>query len=494
MHRIVVATILALAAAFVAAGCGGDTILASRDRDADRGTDAADDDAVDGGADADAGSDADADESEVDGWWWSPDVVPEHVELPTPDEPPQCGDGVVDEGEECDDRNRLNGDGCDWQCRLGDGEPPPEPEPGVTEYDVTGPSVTVSDTGPFDPGWERLPLTWNGTEFATVSHENAEEGYPIRFRRFGRDGVAHLPDWTYAARTLVGGGLELVWTGSGYGLFYVEAEWGIFYLRLDVDGKPMGTPVLVEPDPLCAGTAADVSGDGYLLVWHTGENRGTCGGWDYPPASVRARFVGLFGETAGDPIVIDGFSGGAPDVATGSGGFGFLVYVNSSPERPSCAQRFVHLNSDLSVRTPSGVLSDGPAGDVKWVDGRYVTAWGHYDTGAGGDSDACVAWFDDAGAMTAPPVCNAVTPSIGSAPVRVAAGDEGLALVAYSDAAFVFQRTDLRGVAVGVPGVVGFGGPPGPCNTVWADGGFGILYGVGSGSAHMYFSYFAAVE
>ena len=40
--------------------------------------------------------------------------------LPPVEDEPVCGNGVLDPGEECDDRNRVNGDGCDWLCRLGE--------------------------------------------------------------------------------------------------------------------------------------------------------------------------------------------------------------------------------------------------------------------------------------------------------------------------------------------------------------------------------------
>jgi len=29
-----------------------------------------------------------------------------------------CGDGILDPGEECDDGNNVNGDGCDENCRI----------------------------------------------------------------------------------------------------------------------------------------------------------------------------------------------------------------------------------------------------------------------------------------------------------------------------------------------------------------------------------------
>ncbi|USN54679.1 MAG: hypothetical protein H6765_09385 [Candidatus Peribacteria bacterium] len=35
-------------------------------------------------------------------------------------EDPVCGNGVIEYGEECDDDNRSNGDGCNSYCELED--------------------------------------------------------------------------------------------------------------------------------------------------------------------------------------------------------------------------------------------------------------------------------------------------------------------------------------------------------------------------------------
>jgi cysteine-rich repeat protein len=43
---------------------------------------------------------------------------------PPPPPPPACGDGTVDAGEDCDDGNTMNGDGCSATC---ENEPPPPP-------------------------------------------------------------------------------------------------------------------------------------------------------------------------------------------------------------------------------------------------------------------------------------------------------------------------------------------------------------------------------
>src|SRR5206468_2504671 len=43
---------------------------------------------------------------------------------PPPPPPPVCGNGILESGEECDDGNLVNGDGCSCTCTK---EPPPPP-------------------------------------------------------------------------------------------------------------------------------------------------------------------------------------------------------------------------------------------------------------------------------------------------------------------------------------------------------------------------------
>ncbi len=50
--------------------------------------------------------------------WYVDDV---HVYTCSDEELPECGDGVVDPGEECDDGNSDNGDGCSSECDVEDG-------------------------------------------------------------------------------------------------------------------------------------------------------------------------------------------------------------------------------------------------------------------------------------------------------------------------------------------------------------------------------------
>jgi cysteine-rich repeat protein len=54
-----------------------------------------------------------------------------------------CGDGVLESGEECDDGNRVSGDGCSATCQSEALVPPPHCTAG--EECVSGKSLTVSD-------------------------------------------------------------------------------------------------------------------------------------------------------------------------------------------------------------------------------------------------------------------------------------------------------------------------------------------------------------
>jgi cysteine-rich repeat protein len=55
-------------------------------------------------------------------------------------QPSPCGNGVLDEGEDCDDGNNLSGDGCSMGCRLEppgcpwDCEPTPDGNVGITDF------------------------------------------------------------------------------------------------------------------------------------------------------------------------------------------------------------------------------------------------------------------------------------------------------------------------------------------------------------------------
>lgn len=76
-------------------------------------------------------------------------------------EPSTCGDGVLDEHEECDDGNRENGDGCGQGCTI-------EPTPTVTPTATVTPTVT--DTLPPTATPTVTPTaTWTPTATPTAT-------------------------------------------------------------------------------------------------------------------------------------------------------------------------------------------------------------------------------------------------------------------------------------------------------------------------------------
>ena len=480
------------------AGCSGGQSTAADDAGAE-GTDRLSGDVPDGAGDAEGDSHADADADDAR------DAPPPPWDVPPLADVAGCGNGVLEPGEECDDRNRLNGDGCDWLCRLGDGDPPPEPDPDVDPYAPSGDPIPIPDITPGTTSYDRMPLVWTGSEFATMLYERTpEDTVQVRFRRFDRAARSLDADWVFDAHRWREG-LDLVWTGDGFGLFYAERDAGIYYQRLDRVGKPMGAAVLIEPDPIAITPAADVAPGGYVVAWYVDRPGGFCGGWSFPLGSTRLRLVGLDGSTSGPPVEVDSASGGPPDVATGDDGFGLAVSINSSPEHPACATRFAWVGSDLRTVVHSGILADGIWADSKWLDGRWVQGWWHNDSYAASTVEACAAWFTPGGALEGPPVCNdlgAISDGSSVCGPRVAAGDGGLALVgtAHGTQWLFFLRTDLAGRTVSGPTDVfepyeEYGRTSyGAFNTVWAVDGFAVLFiaDTRAGTELLYLQQFAA--
>jgi cysteine-rich repeat protein len=452
----------------------------------------ADDDARDGfvdGLDAGGeGADADVDGGSDDAPPGDGESPEEGTVYPPVTEVEVCGNGVLDPGEECDDGNRLNGDTCDWLCRTGAGDPAPDPDPDVPEYVPAGDSIVVPSATPTSPpSFERLPLCWTGEHYATAYAVDVPDGEPpaLEFRRLAADGSTVDAPWRYAAPAYYGG-LDLVWTGAGFGLFYVDLRSGLYYMRLDVDGKPLTEPRLVQADVRVRAPAADWDGASFVVAWV--REMGDVEGWswcsrDVMPDQVQVRRVELFGDTTGAAITVDDTAQGPPDIAAGEGGYGLAMTVET-PGESFCGLRFTKLDESLGSPVASGFLSSSEFADVKWVEGRYVTA-SSLQASPRTDPEATelvVAWFTAAGELGAPPVRNPSIPELLSSSYHLAGGDRGLALVAVTnmESGLLFRRTDLAGVALGlgqpVAAATAFGTRFGPCNVVWDAGGFAVLY------------------
>lgn len=429
------------------------------------------------------------------------------VFFPPVQEVPGCGNGVLEAGEECDDRNRLNGDGCDWLCRVGDGDPPPPPDPSVSDYLPAGepaPLPVEPETAQPTP-WSAIPLVWTGSSYAlTYIYDPDTEDPTIRFRRFDREAAPVGPTWSYSSCPAGSANCwehDLVWTGDGFGLFYVTGDRGIVFQALEADGKPLGTPVVVESDPNVTSLAAARTPDGFLLAWVVRADAsipsgGTSCHPTHPGVPARLRRVGSRGEVSGPPVEIESFAQGPIDVAVGNRGVGLVVAVRRDPEavgtHGNCSIRFAHLDEDLVHETYSGLLATGDAGQVLWTEDHYVVAFGglHYSETDAWPADFCVARYDQEGNLERAPVCTpnpTLLPPHGMDRPRVAAGDRGLLLVTrwgpddrVEPYSYFLQylRTDAIGVAVGpVHDVTTDTAEAFRAYAVaWADDGFGVAW------------------
>ena len=113
----VLLTLATLVAACGSSDNGGNAPDAAVDGSGDAALDVSGDTPSDASTSDADGADTDAEADAEDAADVAPDVAPDVV-------PDGCGDGVLDDGEECDDGNRIDIDGCRNDCRVpfcGDG-------------------------------------------------------------------------------------------------------------------------------------------------------------------------------------------------------------------------------------------------------------------------------------------------------------------------------------------------------------------------------------
>jgi cysteine-rich repeat protein len=207
--------------------------------------------------------------------------IPPDSALDVPVTPRNCGDGTLDPDEECDDGNRFDGDGCDWMCRLGDGEPPgpadpssprftPEGEPGILEGTWNGDWLG----GPSEACY-RVPFMWAGDSYALVSYSR-DSG--ARISRFDRSGRRVGMEWALPNSDAY----DAAWNGSGFAVVwcsnesteFVGTEW---ILILGADGKPVGDAILLarRPSESCSAAVVAWDGEGYAVfsLWNASSLR-----------------------------------------------------------------------------------------------------------------------------------------------------------------------------------------------------------------------------
>ena len=392
--------------------------------------------------------------------------------------PPSCGNGIIEGDEECDDKNRLNGDGCDWQCKVGDGNDPPSLNPDVRNYVLNGDYRALNDSEACIDEFDRIPLIWTGSEYATIflSCIDSEE-VEIRFRRFDMDTNTIFPDWKYCIPTPCLG-MDLLWDGSNYYLFFSLDLHGVYFLVLNEFGIPIFGPSIIISDPFAEAIAVDFAPEGFVIVWLSSVDDTR-----YLMLSEVYYDGSLFGSS--DPAILADNVVLTPDVACGSNGYGVTMNVSGYPDYPHFSNLFVFIDEDISEFVYSGFLSNGYGGDVIWFDGSYYSVWTHWEI-LGEPIEVCVSIFSRNGFLGGPPVCSMVTSEdnwLAPSAVHFSIGDNGIGASStfvgdYPFFPLWFLRTDLNGVKLDSPV---FFEPtrltwPSAHAIVWANDRFSVLF------------------
>lgn len=456
---------------------------------------------ADGDVTHDAGSDSDVD-------------INDDGDIGDPSSVPRCGDGVLDPEEECDDHNRLNGDGCDWLCRIGDGEPVPEPDPDASVYVPSMPEQESSGNTwrGIDLG---LPLVWNGSSLAVTVFEPTPSPRPeesethIRFFESSSDGEIGGAEWNYPVDTNAptstegeGLSLDLVWTGEGYGLFYTSPEgepWtgdtSLWFLLLDSTGKPIGDPVLLYEGHLIVSVDADRTEDGFIIAYTELNGRsGPCMRGEDPLSSLTLRAVRHDGspDELREPLLVSENVIGRPSIASGEEGFGISVVEASTATDPWCSTRFVRVGPDLRDVVTAGALANSIQHDVVYDGDDYVVAllhWASSEWHAPGE--LCIARYTEYGMLSSPPVCNGSFSDydleVRLHNISIDFGDDGLAVVLSTEfhipaggeennPRVFFFVTDTAGRQIASPVEIDRSSTIGDVSIVWTGDGYSTLH------------------
>jgi cysteine-rich repeat protein len=273
--------------------------------------------------------------------------------------PPVCGDGNVDPGEECDDGNRMNDDGCDWRCRVGDGtfEYPP-PESGASEVTPVAPPLAVVPDAEFTETDGRARLAWGSGAFG-LAYPVDQPYLAVRFRTLDVNGATVAGPW----ETMVAWSqpaIALVWNGVDFALFRRRFERGALFMtriglsateifperEIPLESLPGGTDLMLE--------SAVWGRERYALAYSMPVSAEWDGGW-----VIHAVTAG--GDLAGDPIRAEPWDeiSGLGQIVALPDGFGVSNGV-----------RALMLGPDLRLRGWTGSIS--VVGTVLWAHGQHM--------------------------------------------------------------------------------------------------------------------------
>ncbi len=410
--------------------------------------------------------------------------------------PPPCGNGVVESGEECDDGNLLDGDGCTWDCRGGAGEPPGPPDPTARAYRAEASQVLPAIAAPPEPGSEqRLALSRVGDLLAGSWYRaatSAGDTATVSTRFLAEDGSSAREDVTIRLAT----GWTASWLTSAAAAESLLLAWrasdddGIWKAGLTLD-EGLADP----PEPLVTTGKADLPAlaghpAGYHLAWYEGTDTRVCEHDSPEPSTVLVRRLGADGSTAGlpAPIVLEERLGArtAPDLAAGDDGtVGILWWRAATEVGGTCTLRFGVGDRDLLAVADGGAVGPGRGGRVVDAERGYRAIW--HDVDPIEEARLGVAAFDRDGLLLRAPAVTRIPATSLMGDVEVAAGDGGLTIVlrGYESGPglrLLFLRTDLFGRVVGTLEQVdptctpASGCTPGAFNVAPVAGGFLVLF------------------
>ncbi len=374
------------------------------------------------------------------------------------------GDGVAVCAGDCDDANPA----CWIDCADGDGDglaacegdcndASPGAFPGATEscdgydndcnglVDDSALCETACDSADWGQPGQVSPtdtlsasgvrLAWTGSEFGLVWMEGPPQQREIRFARLDAAGQPIGGPTTVLgppARPLEPG---LVWTGSEFGLVWSDFRDGLWFARLDAAGHKLGADVhltTLPPGYMAESPALVWNGHGYGLVWSQ---------YHAEPGLETVRFAQLdrFGARQGPETIVDQRQGTNLQVQWTGTEYGVFF---------GAFRRIDARGNPIAGVVP---LMHGP---TVWSGSEYGTVWSADSDG----NQSYEIWFaraDATGTGLGAPLRVSVSGYDARLPRLVWSGTEfGLAwveLTSPTTTQLLFLRVDASGVPIGSP-------------------------------------------